>query len=235
VNIQNVIDKVRKLRQLATSSNPHEAEAAARAAERLITEHKIAEAELEAEAPGAREPIIQDGLAMIVDGDKWKSHMLFVLAKHYDVTNYYTTLRRKAKRVTLIGRASDIATVKYQYSYFVMEIERLTRVSGYRGRSALNAFRVGASIGIQRAIGDSKKAVMQDASTSTAMVLVGRYAEAEAERDRLHPDLRTNRVSLTATDRDAYGDGIAQGRGVAQREARARMDGKGTRALPEGA
>jgi Protein of unknown function (DUF2786) len=227
VNIQHVIDKVRKLRQLATSSNPHEAEAAARVAERLLTEHKIAEAELEAEAPGSREPVIEDTMGIFIDGDKWKSHMLFRLATHYDVTNYYTHRARK-KNVTLIGRASDIATVKYQYAFFASEIERLTRTSGYAGRRALNAFRVGCSIGILRALEEAKKASMEGASTSTAMVLVGRYDEAERERDRLHPNLRTNRTRLEANHAEAYHDGVEQGQDAARRETRS-----GARALPE--
>src|SRR2546421_209940 len=47
-----VIEKVRKLRALATSQNAHEAAAAAAAADKLIQEHRLSEAELHAHAPG---------------------------------------------------------------------------------------------------------------------------------------------------------------------------------------
>lgn len=139
----------------------------------------------------------------------------------------------RAREVTLIGRASDIATTKYQYAYFVIEIERLAGLSGYRGRSSLNAFRVGVAIGIMRALDATKTEAVRAASSSTALVLASRFDEAEAECKRRYPGIKTRQASLHQSDSSAYHDGVNQGKGVAQRESRARIDGKGTRALPE--
>ena len=49
-NLDKVISRIQKLQKLSTSSNVHEASAAAAEAQRLMTEHRISEASIATDA-----------------------------------------------------------------------------------------------------------------------------------------------------------------------------------------
>src|SRR6266849_6358620 len=57
MSIDKIIERIQKLNKLATSSNVNEAAAAAAMAQRLMTEHRISEAQLSAEHDEADAPI----------------------------------------------------------------------------------------------------------------------------------------------------------------------------------
>lgn len=77
-----VIEKVRKLLALATSTNVHEAANAAAAAERLMAEHKLAAADVEARTGEAHDEdietaeVVEDGRRLI----SWRDQLVGVLA-----------------------------------------------------------------------------------------------------------------------------------------------------------
>jgi hypothetical protein len=238
VDIQSVIAKVVKLRALSTSSNEHEARNAARLAEKLIQEHRLSEAQLEVEGAAPKEPVIQAPSFDVV-GDRWRINLLLMLTRHYDCIAVWSTIR-KTRRVNLIGRASDIATIRYQLAFFEQEISRLTALHlkargswAGNGRAVGNAFRVGMVYGIREVLRESKEAVTASvASNAVAMVLVGRADEAKAECDRLYPKLHNVDLTPAVSSYDSYKSGQQAGRDTARKEGRQRLDSAGSRALP---
>lgn len=202
--LQDVIDKIAKLRRLATSTNVNEAAAAAAAADKLMQEHGIAEAQLEASGEKDAEPIAHDPDPLIEWTGRrpgWQRVLAARLAHHYGCSawgEHDHTIDGRNKhiyRMRLVGRASDIASVRYMYAWLVVEIERLAQQRRGHGRSWLDSFRCGAVDGVTNALYRAKKAVLAEtathAGTSTAITLVENRADlAKAERDRIHPDLR---------------------------------------------
>ncbi len=229
MTMQDIISKVQKLRRLATSSNVHEAAAAAAAADRLIQEHRLHESEIEGQAGAVEEKPTEDYEPLIVGTSThtatWRYRLALNLAHHYDVACFYGWRKNLAsgqvdRTLHLIGRKSDVETVRYQDAYFTLEIERLARTSGLRGRAALNSFRQGAVAGLLEAMRASKQAVMQEARAdankqSAAIVLASRYAESKTAMDKLHPDLKSGRaLPSNVSNYDAFAAGRRAGAGL---------------------
>jgi hypothetical protein len=114
---EKIIARIKALRALATSSNVHEAAAAAAQATRLLLEHDLAEADVDAasgepvEAPTiADEPL--DNYGARVSG--WKSTLAIFLTKAHGCAGW---MRRPKDGPTagewtqvIVGRRGDVAT-----------------------------------------------------------------------------------------------------------------------------
>jgi hypothetical protein len=215
---ESVIDKVRKLRNLSTSSNLNEAATAARLAEKLIQEHCLAEAELEI-TEGSNEVTIEDGIA-VTDWNqrqtRWQNVMLTYLTQAYACEG---VLRYNADRKLgfyCIGRPSDIATVRYQYAYFAVELVRLANLLAPRdlnrgeGKHWHNSFYLGAVQAIGESLAAAKKEVRAQASSS-ALAIVDKHADdAAALMKHKYPSSRS--VSFKSNiDADAWRTGHQAG------------------------
>lgn len=199
--LQDIIDRVRKLRKLATSSNVHEAATAAAIADKLIQEHRLEEAAIE----GDEHLSIEEDPEYLDFGSRvnsWQWYLYTRLIAHYDVAGY-ASWRSGHRTLHMIGRKDDIEIARFQCVYFATEINRLAvLIAGGTGRSGLNSFRLGCVRGILEAIAEAKRAAMAGASQSTAMVLVNRKKEADDALNTKFPNMRAA-PEPTAHARDA--------------------------------
>lgn len=243
MNIQDVLEKVRKLRALATSANVHEAANAAAAADRLIQEHRLHESQIEASTPDASREKAEEspdplGFGARVQGWRWRLAVL--LCAHYEVA-CYSSWRNGERTLHMVGRKSDVETVRYQVAYFTTEIDRLaaqhTRIG--EGRAFFNAFRLGAVSGLIEAMAVEKRdAVTHTASgpirgvgRQAAMVLVSRAKEARAEMERHHDFAKGGGPSWgRARDERGYSSGKRAGSGLSA-AGKARLGGGSGRLL----
>ena len=119
----NVIEKIKKLLQLADTkrnSNIEEATAAAAKAQKLMEKHRIHRAMLEDEATVNTTSLVDQGKP-----DNWKLFLVSILAKHngcyvIQSENYY-----KDNKINLAGITQDAKNVQCLYTYFVAELNRL--------------------------------------------------------------------------------------------------------------
>ena len=196
-SLQSVIEKVNKLRALAEgNTNLHEQEAARAAADRLIQEYRISQAELES-AQGASEnddPMVR---RTIHDGGRrtnWRETILRALSAHYGIAWYMNHSRRnvwdnargryKQERTmsyVIVGRESDCEIAHYMFSWITAELERLSRWhNGGNGVGAAKSWFDGAAVGVSRQFSDLGAAMRAKLAGSAAMVLFDREKAAEA-------------------------------------------------------
>lgn len=233
MSLEAVIEKIRRLRALSQSQNEHEAAAAAAAAERLMQEHRIAEAEVEAAGASAEasEPVTQPeepGAVFGVQIPNWK-YMLFGKLAELHGCSFYTDHRRTRaadgvigyERIAcLIGRTSDTAMVAYLYAWLSVETERLTQKIGRgRGRTWMNSYRLGCVAGICEAMERAEETSRQQVTSAALVKLDARMVAAEAFRDAKHPDLRSESRSGSRINRGAFETGKEHGRNLQQRGA----------------
>lgn len=211
-----LIDKVRKLRALAESSNVNEAAAAAAAAERLIQEHNLSEATLhlnEDDEHVEKANVVEMGATVAT----WHSVLLAHLQKAYQCCGFID--RPDGKSVFIAyGRRQDIETLQYQFAFFTSEITRLCeRLTKGKGRTFANSFRLGAVSAIADALFEARRTTRQAAS-STALVVVDRRAElAKERRDDDHPDLRQSNARSYQLNQNAFAMGKRAGANINQR------------------
>jgi hypothetical protein len=234
-----VVDKIRKLLRLAESADVNEAAAAAGAAQRLMEEHRIDQAMIsldDDESDGtpdeedirswADEPLESSGRL-----PGWKSQLAVAIAgvngcqvflgrayKGDDYDHPQTTL-------CLVGRPSDVASVRYLFAYLTKEIDRLCKLHGRGlGRTWANSFRVGAVHTVRKRLKQAQEKARLDARSklkgkgTTALAKLDlalarvdkRALEAEAWMKE-HLKLTSARSSRTRRDWDAYAAGKRAG------------------------
>src|ERR1035437_7632202 len=126
---QHLIEKIQGLRKLSNcqSTTLAEAATAARIAEKLIQEHSLLEAELEV-TQGSTEVAAKDPIAMTdwkLRQTTWQSALLVALSKAYNCEGVLDYGADGNFGFFVVGRPSDVSMMRYQYSYFAVELTRL--------------------------------------------------------------------------------------------------------------
>jgi hypothetical protein len=230
VSIDNIIEKVRKLRALAANAGTlAEAEAAAAQAEAIIARYRLEEAQLEIDDASRVEAVGVADEPMWVGGERvpsWLNWLATALARHYGCVAFSEATRTRlgtTKCFKVVGRPSDVQVVRYMFAWLSAEIDRLSYRE--RGRSAMNAFRLGAVEGICTTLATAQKQVeAEPGAGSAAMVLASRADEADAYANRVF-NLRGRTSGISYYDETgAFARGRAAGEGIHLGDA---LDGGG--------
>lgn len=164
---QEALDRVQKLLRLAKSDNPHEAANAAAMAQKIIDRHKLDVASLEDTA--TVEPVRDETLDSKTSS--WLIRLAGTLAALNNVQHYYRPRRKETAwrvgaegSIQLIGRASDVQTVRYLYQWLSKEIDRLCDRDGQgEGKTWRNNFRLGAVESVGRRLREEKEVTKKEA------------------------------------------------------------------------
>lgn len=227
MNRPELIDKIQKLRSLANSnSSLEEAASAARIAEKLIQANSIDEAELEAKTGSSEFPIEDPDpftdwkLRQTV----WQSSLLVALATAYDCKGILKDGVDGSYGFYAVGRPSALATLRYQYSYFRLELTRLANalapsyLRAGSGKTWYKSFFLGAVSAIKASLVSAKTEVRSQASSSALIVLNQHAIEAANKFKELYP--RTHKTqSANNIDPQAYAMGKQAGAGLQQKPA----------------
>jgi hypothetical protein len=214
---QPIIERIRCLLALSTSSNVNEAAAAANAAQRLMAKYQIDVLELEATVPGREEPAVD---TEVFDQQRrtitWRNHIANALA---DANLCVLYLHRQPERgltqIKIVGTSEAISMVRYMHAYLVHQVERLWQEESARGvhtsRAAGSGFRLGAAVTLGKRLKEATKVVRHEASPG-AIVLVNQHlARVEAAVGCM---LSTTPRRSTYRDASAFERGKAAGNSV---------------------
>jgi hypothetical protein len=221
----NVIEKIKKLLQLADTkrnSNIEEATAAAAKAQKLMEKHRIHRAMLEDEAQVNSNSLIDQGKP-----ENWKLFLVSVLAKHngcyvIQSENYY-----KDNKINLAGISLDAKNVQCLYTYFVSELNRLCLAELIAFRNAfgtspipafVNSFYIGAITIIDRRLEEAnllarsyelQRAILPDNKASLMNALQKIDTRVENSKEWVKTNLQVNikRVDVANSNVQGYDAG----------------------------
>ncbi len=158
---EKILDRVRKLLQLAQSDNVNEAANAAAQAQALMSKHAIETASLE--TPAIKDEQIAEHEIQATEKTKkeaWKSSLSVALCEVNNL-KYYNYRSRGGFKYMCIGRDSDVQIVRYMFAYLTSEIERLCKKAaadnGSPGKTWCNNFKWGAASEINKRLRESHK------------------------------------------------------------------------------
>ena len=227
-NISSVISKVQKLLRLSENNPSEEEGAAARAAaDRIIQEHRLSIADLQAQdetkaEPFARKEVHEGGRRLA-----WAETILHALCNHYGGCFYLSTGRSGGFRsagapgskgcttYTVLARESDLSIIEYMYNYLFKEVDRLCKCHCKgAGIKVATAWRNGCANGIASQFRDLKKALHKENTSAALVVLDRRSAEANEELNRQVGGLKTAKGVSGGNDWDARSRGYQEGRKV---------------------
>lgn len=216
-----ILDKIRKLLTLsAKSTNANEAAVAAAAAQRLMTEHQIAEAELETGATHERPSLSTDPLDTFGNRSvTWKEILSSQLCSMHGCKvwkeTHFEGRRARERRMRIVGRPSDVASVRYLYAWLTSEIERLVQRNGKgRGQRYAYSYRVGAVNGCLEAMWAARREARAAAPGEALVRVDARLEEAEAEAERVTGTIKPAGKVTFKRDPEAYQRGHVAGSGL---------------------
>lgn len=210
MNKETIIEKIQKLLAKAEgTNNPNESAAFFGKAQALKIQHQIDEAELECftseeEFKTEAEPLNTEdkGKRQVAT---WKASLGIVLTK-----NNGCFLYQSGPRLVITGKPSDVATVRYMYSYCVGQINRITKANCKGlGATYANNFRLGCVDAIHKAINMEIKAkkeqysgneralvvidkVLVDAKQAESFVRAGANLRQKASNSRYNSNARSH-------------------------------------------
>lgn len=234
---ESIIERVKRLRALSTSSNLNEAATAASIAEKLIQEHSLAEAELEI-SQGSQEKTHEDGIPLTNWDQRqtvWHNILLTHLCKAYNCEGVLKFSKEGKVGYYAIGRPSDIDTMRYQYTFFVVELTRLAHLLAPdylrrgEGKRWHNSFYLGGVAAIGESLKKTRQEVRAQANSSALTVVDQHTADALALKKEKYPKSRTVQFDNNI-DGDAYRMGKQAGSGLSPKPGL----GPGVRGLLKG-
>jgi hypothetical protein len=230
--MDKIFDRIQKLLALSKSDNVNEAASAAAEAQRLMLQHKIEAADLELRgADHVAEPVGEELLEGTGDKKKssgWRVSLAGTLSRAFNSHAYF---HFKSDKIFIVGRHSDVQTIRYLMAYLSNEIERLCDrdwkdlIAGYKAgdyddlsppnaKAWRNSFKLGAVSAIEAKLVASHKAVESNEvlNRSSAMVLVKKHDEiAKAEVEKKIKNMKLRAVNRTVSTPDAWKSGVEAG------------------------
>ncbi|QBD78006.1 DUF2786 domain-containing protein [Ktedonosporobacter rubrisoli] len=211
-----ILEKIRKLLALSTSSNPHEAALAASKAQALLAEYNLELSQVQTSEPDAR----YEQAHLSTGSRVWRRQLLYVLAKYNFCQTVYDP---NYKHVILIGERHNSEVVQYLYSSLVEQLEHMA-VTAYRQSESefplatwKNSFFAGALRSIDQRLDEQQKQFVAISGQCRSLVIV-KNDELQKAVNKLFPHLRAGR-SRRIVRCDGYYDGIRAGRTVALNKA----------------
>jgi hypothetical protein len=115
-----IIGKIRKLLALANSCNEHEAALAASHAQRLLAEHNLAMADIEAATRPDKADRVETAVAKSLP--KWLRHLSAGVSAAFDCQAVH---HPATGRLTFIGVGADVQIAAYTFTYLERTVRRL--------------------------------------------------------------------------------------------------------------
>lgn len=208
-----VVDKIRKLRELARrNSNPHEAATAAALAEKLCQEHRISEAMLDADV-GVQGPV-EGEIDAFQKIEPWKSYLLTDLATMHGCDVVYLRTRGRGYEAVAYGTPDDLETLKAMYDWLTGEMMRQAE-AGPKSPRWRKSFLLGASEGIRDALKEAHKEARKAAPSTALTILDARLQAAHKALREKHGKLRAAETERPRGDERALEAGFGAGQSIA--------------------
>ncbi|WP_341733291.1 DUF2786 domain-containing protein [Microcoleus sp. EPA2] len=149
----NIVEKIKKLLALATSSNENESTAAAEKASLLLAQYNLSLADL---GPNQQEEISESGVETTPRYVTWKMILLSGIGE----ANGCNAMRNSyTGSMFLVGTSTNLIVCTHLYEYLSQAIERRAkyRKGSGRGLAYLNAFRVGCATRLRQRLLEQKQ------------------------------------------------------------------------------
>jgi Protein of unknown function (DUF2786) len=209
--MERIIDRVRKLLELAGNNpNEHEALAAMEMASRLMAQHNIELATVEAEKKRADEPTVEERFPALGNARKWGRTVWGAVARLNFCQYFYHAGAGDTDRNFLIGTKANITATKVMIDYLIATIERLSRETPTIPDTERRAFCLGAAMRVaqrldelmeQRKKGEQKSTVTSTGNNLPALASLYQQHKQKNEQayQHLHPGHRITSGTASKT------------------------------------
>ena len=181
-----ILDRLKKLMEMADRGTEAEAAVAAERAAELMAKHQLDVADVEAHKAGADKPQIERGRIDAEEADpltrleNWNKSLLAAISDSLGARAWIQS-RGKRGMFRIIGPVDSVSTARYLYLHLSRQVNRLSREAGRLHGETSNAWRRSYAIGMVARVWERLKAgraAAMSAATSTALVWVDKTKQA---------------------------------------------------------
>lgn len=222
MNHEQVIERVKKLLALSTSPNEHEAAQAAALASKLMAKYAIDEAVLR--EPTADDIVDEELMGPQSRAETWRGVLSNSLAIHHRCKTIWIPEQNgsfKTFALRIVGKKSDIESVRYLWSYCCREIGRLCESRKGTGRTAMNSYRLGVVDGVVEQMNkvhrEAREEAIREHGEKGKMALVRLDEQRTIVLDlfgRFYPLAKNRAAPDVNIDREAYRRGVQDGKRI---------------------
>jgi len=176
-----IIDRVRKLLELATSSNEHEAATAATRAQELMERHQLLHADLEPEEYAVE---VLDSKGRF---SRWRVILASGVANAHSCEIFTSRIvGRKGKTQTVIvGDEADVQAASYVYRYLEREVFQHGAALVNKTRAYRESYREGMAARLHKRVVEAKAEVWRDAARGASEVALARIDIRKSAVDKV--------------------------------------------------
>jgi len=172
-----ILEKVKRLLSLSNNNtNVNEAASAFKAAQRLLSEHRLSMADIDGLTDEDAIGVDDDGLYVGKRAITWKGQLGIGIAQCNGCDVYWCHVAGGKKSLKAVGRQSNIDIVRWLYRSVSAQIDWLCKSAmlhqGSGGKTFSNSFRLGAVSAVIVRLKEAKKEVEQAYDGTHALVLV---------------------------------------------------------------
>lgn len=213
---ERMLEKVRKLLALATSSNEHEALAAMNRVRELYARHNIEQWESQ-KAPEFYHLVITRNSKRL---ETYEKKTIGILVGHFFVQViagqiFQASTGDRYRSIELIGNRESVLMAEYVYHFLIQQSEALVKNAGPLSRVSKKSYRLGVLNGFAQKLAAQEVAVeTQDSQLSKALVVLQNDKKRDRYISQVYPRLRTLTSARQRLDRSAYSQGQAEGRKI---------------------
>lgn len=219
---EKVLELIRRLLALSTSSNEHEAAQAASKAQELLLKYNLEMSQIKQEKGEEVErwdfhtPLHESWLDSLMGAVSTANLCRVVRGKHWVEGNRngnVFTPGKMNRKYYLFGKRVNLEVTEFMYAYLAGEIDRLT--PSKKGVRYKTSFRLGAVVTISQRLREELQH-FQSTPETKALIVVSDKAVGEAVKRDFPKLYAGKRVSIS--DNGAYRDGVAAGKTVQFRQ-----------------
>lgn len=215
---EKIIERVRKLLALSTSSNPNEAANAAAKAQELLQQYNLELSQVQANEQRGPE-YIKSG-AVLGGKQKWRHILLEVLCSHNFCKSFYY---QGTPRAVIVGEKHNIEVVEYLYEHLLHELPLMASAAYKQSGSVAHpvtwkdAFYIGATRSISERMHEERARFEQE-SNNTRTLIVLKDKELQQAVQQFFPNTARARAKRVRSV-EGYVEGVKAGQTVALRKA----------------
>lgn len=213
---ERMLEKVRKLLALASSSNEHEALSAMNRVREIYARHNIEQWEAN-KTPDFYHLVITRKSKRL---ETYEKKIIGILVGHFFVQViagqlYDASTGDRYRSIELIGNRESVLMAEYVYHFLLQQSEALVQNAGPLSRVAKKSYRLGVLTGFAQKLSAQETTVeTQDSQLSKALVVLQNDKKRDRYISQVYPRLRTLTSARQQLDRSAYSQGQAEGRKI---------------------
>lgn len=218
---EKVLDLIRKLLALSTSSNENEAALAASKAQALLLKYNLEMSQIKQEAGEEVErwdfqtPLFDNWLGSLMVAVANANLCRVVVGKGYKEGERIGSVFKpgqEAREFYLFGKKPNLEVVEFMYTYLAGEIDRLTPPK--MPKKWVASFRLGAVTCISKRLREELNSFQSTPETKALVLVSDKAVSTRVEKD--FPKLHYKTINVA--DRGAYLDGQIAGRSIQFRQ-----------------